>query len=209
MLASDRAEFDIQLASLCAGFNVPVSDRGPAYWRGLGKMELRTFVRVIEFALGEHGPEKIPTTRQCWSIAKAARPTYQPPAPPAGKQWTGDRYDMEGNLRLMALVRAGGTRYAPDASYDSNTHQSTPGPLTHAYTAILIQWRNSWAEDCRVELNPTPTTRSAAWADCMRIAHDQIASYQAPAPKGMTVPASVRPGAGNREGSPQARHVHP
>ena len=73
MHTADREEFDKQLNALCAGYDKPVGDRGDAYWRGLAKMDLPTFARVVEFALGEGGPEKIPTTGQCWQISKQLR----------------------------------------------------------------------------------------------------------------------------------------
>jgi hypothetical protein len=68
MLSTDREEFDAQVAILCAGSNVPVGDRAEAYWKGCGKMTLIEFARVVEFALSESGPDKIPTTKQCWMI---------------------------------------------------------------------------------------------------------------------------------------------
>lgn len=74
MLSPDREQFEIHLGTLCAGFNVPVTElRTEAYWRGLQKMQLGQFARMVEFALGEHGPERIPTVPQCWSLWRQAR----------------------------------------------------------------------------------------------------------------------------------------
>jgi hypothetical protein len=74
MLSTDRTEFESQLGKLCAGFNVPTTqDRIEAYWSGLARMSLLQFVRCVEFALGEDGPEKIPTTSGMWKIHRAAR----------------------------------------------------------------------------------------------------------------------------------------
>lgn len=74
MQVTDRGEFESRLKLLCAGFNVPVTtERVEAYWLGLAKMPLSSFVRATEHALGEGGPEKIPTPRQCWAISKTVR----------------------------------------------------------------------------------------------------------------------------------------
>ena len=74
MQLADRAQFDSQLGALCAGFNVPVTElRSEAYWRGLERMQLSQFARVVSHALGEDGPERIPTASQCWVIWKQIR----------------------------------------------------------------------------------------------------------------------------------------
>jgi hypothetical protein len=36
-------------------------------------MQLGQFARVVEFALSERGPERIPTVPQCWTLAKQLR----------------------------------------------------------------------------------------------------------------------------------------
>jgi hypothetical protein len=74
MLSTDQPEFWEQLATLCAGFNIPVTtERKEAYWTGLRKMNLVQFVRVVEYALSEDGPDKFPTTKAIWNLHKAAR----------------------------------------------------------------------------------------------------------------------------------------
>jgi hypothetical protein len=70
MQLPERPEFESNLASLCAAFNVPIGDRLEAYWIGLKQMTLAQFVRVVEYATGENGPDKIPTTTQIWSLHK-------------------------------------------------------------------------------------------------------------------------------------------
>jgi hypothetical protein len=70
MQSTDREEFDKQLAQLCAGFDKPIGDRNEAYWKGLAKMSIIEFARCVEFALGEDGPEKLPTSGQVWKIRK-------------------------------------------------------------------------------------------------------------------------------------------
>jgi hypothetical protein len=79
--SGEREEFDRLLGQLCAGFNVPVGDRAEAYWKGLARMSLVEFARCVEFALGEQGPEKIPTSPQVWGIRKQLR-THREIRPP-------------------------------------------------------------------------------------------------------------------------------
>lgn len=69
MNSADHAEFSESLGNLCAGFNVPcTAERQNAYFIGLTKMQMPAFVRCVEHALGDEGPEKIPTVSQLWLI---------------------------------------------------------------------------------------------------------------------------------------------
>ncbi len=173
MLISDRSEFDAQLGMLCAGFNVPLGERAQAYWKGLAKMDLSTFSRVVEHSLGEEGPEKIPTAGACWAISKKLRAVKYPPrAEPEQPQWRGDHWDIEANFHLLNRVRMYPKRYAPDSRYEGR--QAVPGPLTEAYTAIVVRWKKTWAEDMRAEPSPTPAIKKSAWEDCMARADEQI-----------------------------------
>jgi hypothetical protein len=172
---NDRADFESQLQSLCAGFNVPVGDRAEAYWRGLGKMELRTFARVVEHCLGEEGPEKIPTTKQCWMHSKALRRSGSMAlAAPERPAWSGDKWDLEANFRLLAHIRANGKRFAPDAGYSEALREATASPLTRQYTAVLVRWKNAWTEDVRAKPNQSAAVRTAEWRDCMARADAEI-----------------------------------
>jgi hypothetical protein len=71
--STDRDEFDSQLAILCAGYDRPVGDRSEAYWKGCAKMSLIEFARIVDYALGEQGPEKIPTVNQLWRLRSQLR----------------------------------------------------------------------------------------------------------------------------------------
>lgn len=109
MLSSERSEFDQHLGTLCAGFNVPVTDlRAEAYWRGLAKMQLSQFARVVEHALGPDGPERIPTSSQCWSLwrqIRAQRPKATESRPSDERQY--DSLHCFGNrclLRFLTVV---------------------------------------------------------------------------------------------------------
>lgn len=74
MLASDRPEFDRQIAVLCAGYNVPVGDRPEAYWAALNRFTLPQVARLVETVLADPGaPERIPTAKQLLAVHFAAR----------------------------------------------------------------------------------------------------------------------------------------
>ncbi len=77
MLSTDREEFAAQMRLLCDGFNVPLSERVEAYFKGCAKMSLIEFARCVEYALGADGPEKIPTTGQLWKILHALKSRAQ------------------------------------------------------------------------------------------------------------------------------------
>lgn len=116
MNATDRPEFTSQLKLLCAGFNVPVGDREEAYWKGLANLSLPEFSRCVEYALGEAGPEKIPTTRQIWGIRKELRarrfsgPVEQQPAQP---EIPYTKAEIMANELLIAFARWSCVRTPP------------------------------------------------------------------------------------------------
>ncbi len=110
MLSTDRTEFQDHLGTLCAGFNVPMTElRNEAYWLGLRNMQLGQFVRVVEHALGEDGPERIPTATQCWLLWKkirAQRP--RAPLPPVSAELTHDALHCFGQRCLLRWLRENG-----------------------------------------------------------------------------------------------------
>jgi hypothetical protein len=74
MQATDREEFEAQLAILCAGKDVPVTQaRKDAYWRGMGRLTLAQFARCVDYALSEWSEEGMPSTSQLWSIHRGFR----------------------------------------------------------------------------------------------------------------------------------------
>ena len=70
MQNTERKEFDGYVAKLCAGYNAPLGDKPEAYWTAFSKLSLIEFARCVEFALGESGPEKLPTVRGIWDIRR-------------------------------------------------------------------------------------------------------------------------------------------
>lgn len=80
MQSTERAEFDEQVKLLFAGFNVPTStERLEAYWKGASKMSMIEFARCVEAALGEDGPEKLPTAPAMWHIRSKLKARAQGP----------------------------------------------------------------------------------------------------------------------------------
>ena len=144
MLSTDREEFEAQLSMLCAGFNVPVGDRSEAYWKGLSKMSLIEFARCVEFALGEEGPGKIPTTKQVWDIRRKLK--APPPTQVVREQAQDSRDHLEFYAHRLLL------RHVMSRSGLSSTSRFVPGyglvdcqpsaELTKCLTAKrgLIDW---------------------------------------------------------------------
>jgi hypothetical protein len=74
MLSTDRSDFESQLAILFGGYPTFLTPpRTEAYWRGLQKMPLSTFVRCVDYALGESGTDKLPTVNSLWQISRHLR----------------------------------------------------------------------------------------------------------------------------------------
>lgn len=74
MQTSEMADFEEQLGILCAGFNVPsTAHRKQAYFAGLAKMSIVQFVRCVEHAVSEDGPEDLPTPKGIWRIHREFR----------------------------------------------------------------------------------------------------------------------------------------
>lgn len=79
MQVSDRDLFEALLEKLYAGFNMPMSKaRSDAYFDGLQKMSLARFSRCVDEALGENGPERIPSVTQIWKIYKGIAHATEP-----------------------------------------------------------------------------------------------------------------------------------
>lgn len=109
MLRTDRDDFEAQLAQLCAGFNVPLTgERVAAYWLGMQRMDLPLFARVVEYALGEHGPEKIPTVPQLWNLKRQMRSRPKPEAPPIDVKPAFDHFHGFGQRCLLRWLRENG-----------------------------------------------------------------------------------------------------
>lgn len=74
MNSTERPQFEEHLTQLLAGYDRKATpDRIEAYWRGLNRMPLVAFERVVDYALGEKGPEELPTPKRCWQIYRDMR----------------------------------------------------------------------------------------------------------------------------------------
>jgi hypothetical protein len=104
MLSTDRADFEAQLAVLFGGYPTFLTPpRVEAYWRGLSKMPLSTFVRCVDHALGESGSDKLPTVNTLWQLSKQLRAHAMPQNKPAAAR-VGDDYLLVGNRWLLAFL---------------------------------------------------------------------------------------------------------
>lgn len=98
--------FESELRRLFAGFDRPLSpEKIAAYRTSLRHMHEAGFGRVVDFALSEDGPERLPIPKECWRIfrrlqaaARAAVPTSSAPA------WKGDAWDERANRRLVHVL---------------------------------------------------------------------------------------------------------
>jgi hypothetical protein len=83
MQLADREEFRVQLEKLCAAFNVPCTEaREEAYFRAFSRLSLIAFARLVDAALDENGPQKLPTVHDLWELYKHTKGAKSQ-APPA------------------------------------------------------------------------------------------------------------------------------
>lgn len=87
-------------------------------------------------------------------------------------------YDTDANRHLLGYAIAHPQFCHPDSAYDPVTHRSIPGPIGTSRTKILVQFKNSWAEDMRAEKRPSIWQQQQAWADCMARAEAEIARQE-------------------------------
>lgn len=113
MLAAEREDFDKQLDVLFGGYPTFVTPpRREAYWRGLQKMQLSTFVRCVDAALQDQSEEgkKLPTVNRVWELSRVLKSrafTQQPPRTQEAPSY--DDYHRLGSRWLFAfLLKRGG-----------------------------------------------------------------------------------------------------
>lgn len=71
--------FDQRTAELCAAFDKPcTNERRAAYRSSLGKLGEIAWARLVEHAIGEDGPDKLPSTRECWQLHRKLRAQVRP-----------------------------------------------------------------------------------------------------------------------------------
>ena len=182
MYSGDREEFERQLRSLCAGYDKPVGDRVDAYWRGLEKMDLATFARIVEHCLAEGGPDKMPTTGQCWQISRklrAPRPVFEHEKP---KEHVvpGDAWDRVANHHLWDYIQLH-VRRRPSGRYGSSQYGGVGKPPIieadmRARVQCLIDAKNYWALEMREggAAEHDPAYQKRCWEELMVAAEQRI-----------------------------------
>jgi hypothetical protein len=79
MQTADTPQFEEHIARLCAEFEQPLTKaRKDAYWAGVAKMSLPAFIRCVDFAIGEEGPDTLPTAKGLWKIYGRLRAPLAP-----------------------------------------------------------------------------------------------------------------------------------
>lgn len=113
MNSTERPQFEKHLAQLLAGYDrKSTPERIEAYWRALNRMPLIAFERVVDFALGERGPEELPTPKRCWQIYRDMRATPAS-APLAARDPKFTQADIWANRWLFGyLAQQGGASRA-------------------------------------------------------------------------------------------------
>lgn len=108
MQTTERVAFDAQLRVLFGGWpkTMLTEERKDAYWRGLQKIHLSTFARIVDHALGPDGPKDLPSTSAIWELSKTiGRVSYQ--ATPIDARVEADRLSEYGRvLDEVVLMRA-------------------------------------------------------------------------------------------------------
>lgn len=138
MLSTDREEFEVQMALLCAGFNVPLGDRVEAYWKGVAKMSLLEFARTVEYALGEEGPEKIPSTAQLWAIKKKMRSVGAIAVP-----------TMDADGKALPTIQEQLCEYAAQHTHDlAGPVGMTLLEYSRPWVYVYREWRDEKANQC-------------------------------------------------------------
>lgn len=116
MISTDRDQFEAHLGILCAAFDKPPGDRVDAYWKAMQRMTIAEFARAVEFAIGENGPRKMPSTGALWDIRNNLRrgpavPTQELLPMQPVPQWSVWRLRVDAlMLRFIVRRRIGGYR---------------------------------------------------------------------------------------------------
>lgn len=109
MLSTEREDFETQLEVLFGGYPTFLTPpRKEAYWRGLQKMPLSTFVRCVDYALQDTSEEakKLPTVHRIWDISRGLkRAQPQRPEPELELEPKLDRFARFGNIQFFKFLR--------------------------------------------------------------------------------------------------------
>lgn len=160
--STERVEFDAELGTLFGGFppSMLTPERKDAYWRGLGKMPMPLFTRVVDRALdGEHGEEKLPSVKRLWQISYEVRAESRAHAQaPAKPERPFDEFIAHGNRVLFAFLTSSEARRFGDDQAVSlpDSAKSMRGAPTPESLAAMIRAKNKLVADYRLICEEEP-----------------------------------------------------
>lgn len=160
-------------------------DSAPAEWVAiiakLTDYDLERGMRRLVYSGRAHMPSLPEFLRLCRvvgqsdDIAEGPRPLQL--EAPEDRRF--DAWAMTANRHLLAYVLEHTAlrtrRYAPDWTTDG--HRVTPGPEAIRRTAVLVRWKNEWAQRMRDGADAHGVDvddQRDVWANCMRLAESEI-----------------------------------
>lgn len=165
----DVSQFELQLRTLCAGFNVPPTpERLEAYEKAFGKLNAAMWARMVEHCLAEAGPNRMPTVRELWDIRRELR--VGPPQYIHERKetdgWQGDAWDLAANRHLYAYLLA------------TVLPAGAAAPMARNPMAF-VRYKHAWARDMReaadAQGHVPVDVQQVAWRDCMQRAMQEAA----------------------------------
>lgn len=205
MLSTEREEFDKQLGVLFGGVDLPLTEsKRDAFWRGLQRMSMLDFTRTIDHMLEslEDADYRNRITRNLnpglvWDARKNLRSRVNAAIADqtgnnqhhARSPWHGDSWDERANRWLYVHIAnqavLHGIHYATeqDRAFYPRLAEWQPEPATRQMTAILVGYKNAWAEDVRQDAAAAGEPldielQRSTFADCMRRADAEIGEFR-------------------------------
>lgn len=160
-------------------------DTAPVEWVAmlarLTDYELERGMRRLVYSGRGHVPSLPEFVKLCRTIGQADDISEGPQAPqlPAPDNDHFDVWGIAANRHLLAYVLERTPRrtrrYAPDWTSRGGTVH--PGPETIERTAILVKWKNEWADRMRAiadDHGVDAADQRDIWANCMTLAENEI-----------------------------------
>ena len=167
---SEREDFNRQMTTLCAAFNVPAKpETFESYWQAFKNLHLAAFTRMVEHAIGPEGETtKIPTVGQMWEIYRGFRKRADAAAPPPKPAPTGDRFQViTGKVLWLFMWRKG--PFSPDTLAQLLVAKSQ---LIHDYRLIAAEEQIS---DLQFGMATYQRYSRVLGVDDLRLTHADIA----------------------------------
>lgn len=150
MPSVDRKVCDTQIELMHAAYGQTCSDlRKDGYYATLARMSDIDFSRTMEFCLSENAPDKLPTAKRLWVIAKELRParSHGPSAPDlmASRDMIAQAASMRLHDYIQRRVRKRFARYGRSTvSYTSGACEITPHQSMIERVACLVRSKQEW-----------------------------------------------------------------